>query len=199
MIAPSVATMLVFILTDANISQQVLDKAFKESVGSSFNCVTVDGCMSTNDTVIVLANAQAGNKMITGAKPLKDFTQALYTVNLALAKMMVIDGEGSSKLIEIRVNKARSFDEAKKAALAIANSNLFKTAIYGENPNFGRIAAAVGSIGIDISEDSLKIKLGPLNKKEVLINVSLGRGNSSAVIYTSDLTPEYIKINAAYN
>ena len=113
--------------------------------------------------------------------------------------MVVKDAEGGSKFIQIKVSKAKSFQEARTIALAIANSNLFKTAVYGENPNFGRIAAAAGACGVDIKEENLKMKVSPLHKKEVFVEVALKRGNSSAIVYTSDLTPEYIKINAEYN
>jgi len=113
--------------------------------------------------------------------------------------MIVRDGEGATKFIEVKVKQAKSFHEAKKAALAIANSNLFKAAIYGENPNFGRVASSVGSSGIDVKEEKLKIALSPLDKKEVKVEVRLSRGKAGCTVYTSDLTPEYIKINAAYS
>jgi glutamate N-acetyltransferase/amino-acid N-acetyltransferase len=168
-------------------------------VENSFNRVTVDGCMSTNDTVILLANGCAGNKLIQNKANKLKFAKALNTVCLELAKMMVKDGEGASKFIEIKVERAASVGEAKKAALAIANSNLFKTAIYGQNPNFGRVVAAVGASGIKVKEEDLKIDLGDLKKKNILIRVSLGRGTAGCTVFTSDLTPEYIKINAGYN
>jgi glutamate N-acetyltransferase/amino-acid N-acetyltransferase len=113
--------------------------------------------------------------------------------------MIVRDAEGATKFIQIKVNKAKNFREAKKVALGIANSSLFKTAMYGENPNFGRIVASIGASSIDVKEKDLKIKLGPLDKKEITVNVSINRGKSSAIVYTSDLTPEYIMINARYN
>jgi glutamate N-acetyltransferase/amino-acid N-acetyltransferase len=161
--------------------------------------MTIDGCMSTNDTVILMANACAGNKLITEKDNFKPFSEALEMICLELAKLMAQDGEGASKLIEIRVKGARNDIQAKSAALAVANSNLFKTAIYGENPNFGRVVAAVGASSAEVKEEKLKIKLSPLNKKEVWVDVDLGLGKGGCVIYTSDLTPEYIKINAAYN
>jgi glutamate N-acetyltransferase/amino-acid N-acetyltransferase len=199
MIAPSMATMLTFILTDANVTQQALDKALKISVEDSFNCITVDGCMSTNDTVMLLANGASQNFLIDEKKNFNLFIKALKTVCLELAKSIVRDGEGASKFIQIHVDKAKDYQEAKKAALFIANSNLFKTAIYGENPNFGRIVAAIGASGINVKEEGLKIKTSPLHKKEISVYVSINRGNSQAVVYTSDLTPKYIKINAEYN
>ena len=113
--------------------------------------------------------------------------------------MIVRDAEGATKFIRIRVSSAKSFKEAKKAALAIANSNLFKTAMYGQDPNFGRIVASVGSSGVDVDEYRLKVKVSPLKNKDISVDVSLGKGKAAAVVYTSDLTPGYIKINAAYN
>ena len=199
MIAPDMATMFAFIFTDAFIAAPLLARALKGAVNDSFNCVTVDGCMSTNDTVIVMANGAAKNKLIKNGRGGILFQKAMNTVCLELAKMMVQDGEGASKFIEIRVEKASSVAEAKKAALAVANSNLFKTAIYGENPNFGRIVAAVGSCGIEVQEEKLKVYLGDLKKRNIRVKVSLGRGKAGCTVYTSDLTPEYIKINAAYN
>lgn len=199
MIGPNMATMLAFIMTDADIIQGCLDKSLKEAVRETFNCVTVDGCMSTNDSVAVLANGQAGNKKIRSGRDAAVFAGALKAVCLSLAKMLARDGEGATKFITIHVRKARTFDEARTAALAVANSPLFKTAVYGQNPNFGRIACAVGGSGIDVNEKGLKVQMGPLDRKDVVINISLSRGNAACTVYTSDLTPEYIKINAEYN
>jgi len=199
MIAPNMATMLVFIFTDANITQQSLKDALKIAVDNSFNCITVDGCMSTNDTVAILANAASKNDLIDTGRHFNLFVKALSLVCLELAKMIIKDAEGATKFIQISVEQAKNFREAKKVALSIANSNLFKTAVYGENPNFGRIVAAAGAGGVDLREKDLKIKVSPLNKKEINVCVSLKRGTSSAVVYTSDLTPGYIKINAEYN
>jgi len=199
MIAPDMATLLVFILTDAHIAKSTLKKSLKSSVENSFNSITVDGCMSTNDSVICLANSAARNTKIAQGKEERAFSRALDLVCIELAKMIVRDGEGASKFIQIKVREAKNFNQARKAALAIANSNLFKTAIYGENPNFGRIVAAIGASGVNASEKGLKIKVSPLGKKNVFVDVGLKQGNSSAIIYTSDLTPRYIKINAEYN
>ena len=199
MIAPNMATMLCFIFTDAFIAQGALNKALKQAVDGSFNCITVDGCMSTNDNVILMANAAAGNPLINTEAGYDLFAKALKLITLELAKMIVKDAEGATKFIQIQVLKAKSVLEAKSVALNIANSNLFKTAVYGQNPNFGRVVAAVGSSGIDVQEKKLSVKLSPLKKKEVSVQVSLGRGQAQATVYTSDLTPEYIKINAEYN
>lgn len=199
MIAPDMATMLCFIMTDAKITKLALDKTLGIAVDKSFNCISVDGCMSTNDTVLVLANGTAGNKIISKGKSLRDFSEALDSVCLELARMVVKDAEGATKFIRIDVCQANNFHEARKVALNIANSALFKTAVFGENPNFGRVAAAVGASGINIKESQLKIKLGSLKEKHVKLTVSLSRGKASATVYTSDLTPGYIKINAQYN
>lgn len=199
MIAPNMATMLAFILTDANITQKALNSAMDLAVENSFNCITVDGCMSTNDSIIALANAAANNSLIKAGKNFDAFTRALTMVCLHLAKMIVRDAEGATKFIQIKVKAAKNTREAKSIALSIAQSSLFKTAMYGQNPNFGRIVASVGASGVNVKENDLKIKVSPLNKKEINIEVSVKGGRSSATVYTSDLTPEYIKINAAYN
>lgn len=212
MIAPNLATMLVFILTDANITRKALEMSLNDSVGNSFNCLTVDGCMSTNDSVMLLANGAAKNILIdTGSKRSPSqaknkagknynlFFESLNTVCVELAKSIAKDAEGATKFITIRVDKAANIGEAKKIALAVANSNLFKCAIYGENPNFGRIAAAAGACGVDIKEENLKIKVSSLKRKTVNVCISVKRGGSSATVYTSDLTPAYVKINAEYN
>ena len=199
MIAPNLATMLVFIFTDAKISSHALAAALKIAAEKSFNCITIDGCMSTNDMLAILANGAAANKIITGGKALDLFSQALSAVCLRMAELIVRDAEGASKFIRIKVSGAKNFTQAKCAALAIANSNLFKTAVYGENPNFGRIVASVGASGIVVKEEGLKIKVSPLSKKDIVVNVSINQGHAGAQVLTSDLTPEYIKINAEYN
>jgi len=199
MISPHLATMLVFIFTDANISKRLLDASLKSAVDESFNCITVDGCMSTNDTVTILANGSAGNPLINSDQQASGFKRGLSLVSLELAKLIVGDGEGASKFIQIKVEGAKSKKQAKMAALAIANSNLFKTAMYGQDPNFGRIIAACGCSGAELDEKNLKVKLSPLHKKEISIEVRLNQGKAEAVVYTADLTPEYIKINAEYN
>jgi glutamate N-acetyltransferase/amino-acid N-acetyltransferase len=199
MIAPDMATLLVFIFTDINIAKGILKSSLKSSVDKSFNSITVDGCMSTNDSVIILANSAAENKKITSVKDAKVFNQALDIACIELAKMIVKDGEGASKFITIRITKARSFNQARKAALAIANSNLFKTAIYGENPNFGRIFAAIGASKVGCNEKDIKIKVSSLAKRDIFVDVCFNQGDSSAIVYTSDLTPKYIQINAEYN
>jgi glutamate N-acetyltransferase/amino-acid N-acetyltransferase len=194
------ATMLVFLFTDANITQGALNKALKIAADNSFNCITVDGCMSTNDMVILLANAEAKNNLKDIGKSFGVFSKALNIVCLELAKMIVKDAEGATKFIQIRVEKAANAIEAKQAALAIANSNLFKTAMFASSKNvLGRVVAAVGASGVGLKEENLKIKYSPLKKKEVSVSISLNRGKASATVYTSDLSYEYVKINAEYN
>jgi len=199
MIAPHMATMLCFILTDASITQSALNKALSRAVDNSFNCISVDGCMSTNDSVMCLANGAAGNPAIGLDNKFALFFKALNLACLELAKMIVRDAEGATKFISVTLKEAKSFQEAKKVALGIANSSLFKTALYGENPNFGRIIAAIGASRVAVKEEEIKIKASPLNKKDIAITVFLKNGKSSAVVFTCDLTPEYIKINAGYN
>ncbi|MFA5155955.1 MAG: bifunctional glutamate N-acetyltransferase/amino-acid acetyltransferase ArgJ [Candidatus Omnitrophota bacterium] len=200
MISPDMATMLVFILTDAVISPGVLSAALRTAVKNTFNSITVDGCMSTNDTVICLANQAAANRQVKSGKGLGLFLAALEMVCLDLAKKIVRDGEGASKLIHIRVCGAKQSAQARKIALSIANSNLFKTAMFASSPNVrGRIVAAAGAGQTGIKENELKISFSPLHKKAVEIKVSVGRGKACAEVYTSDLTHKYIKINAEYN
>ena len=201
MVAPNMATMLGFITTDAAISAAMLKKAFKSAIGRSFNCITIDDCMSTNDMVTILANGHAKNKIITAVgKDFHIFSKALEYVCLDLARKIVLDGEGATKFIEVNCLGAKNTQQAKKVCLAIANSNLVKTAAYGNNPNWGRVAAAVGSLGINqISEENLRIKFSPFDKKEIRITVDINMGQAKATVYTSDLSLEYVRINARYN
>lgn len=199
MIAPNMATMLVFITTDAAIEYPALKTALKEAVDKSFNMITIDGCMSTNDSVIIMANALAGNKKIklrTG--DFAKFSEALSQVCLNLARMIILDAEGATKFITIEVSGAMNNQQAKQAALAVANSNLFKTAVYGENRNLGRVIAAAGASGAQIKENAA-VKCSSLKNKFVRVQVDLKIGSGIARVYTSDLTPEYIRINAEYN
>jgi glutamate N-acetyltransferase/amino-acid N-acetyltransferase len=200
MIAPDLATLLCFIFTDANIARNALKKALREATDNSFNRITVDGCMSTNDSVILLANAAAGNRLISGGKDLQAFAQVLQAVCQYLAILVVHDAEGATKFIRINVKGAATEKEAKGIALSIANSALVKTAAFASSANIkGRIVAACGASSAKIDESALKIKYLPLHKKDIAIKVSVGRGKGSAVIYTSDLSYEYVKINAEYN
>lgn len=220
MICPHMATMLAFITSDISIKADLLKRALKKSVDKSFNMITVDGDKSTNDTVFCLANGLAGNSIIdkTG-KGFQLFQKALDCVMISLAKKIVEDGEGATKFIEISVAGAESISNAKKVALSIANSNLVKTAFFGESCNWGRIIAAAGYSGVDIdfSKTSLFldgyeiIKKGVaivdkksseveriMKKKEIRVLLDLGMGKKEGTVWTTDLSYDYVKINADY-
>jgi len=220
MICPNMATLLCFITTDAEIDRKALKSSLKGAVEDSLNMVTVDGDMSTNDMVFVLANGLAANTRIkSGSKDYKIFCAALKYVMVYLAKEIARDGEGASKFIEVTVKGAKSKADAKKMAMEIANSSLVKTAIAGEDPNAGRIASSAGASGVkfnglklDIYLNGIKIVSGgnanfglrpkaqkSLKKKEANITVDLNLGKYSATVWTCDLTEGYIKINARYN
>lgn len=199
MIMPQMATMLCFITTDAAIEYHALREALKEAVDGSFNAISIDGCMSTNDSVIILANGLAGNRILrTGQKDFLRFKSALRQICLRLAEMIISDAEGATKFITIAVSGAGNDAQAKKAAFSIANSNLFKAAAYGENRNLGRIVAAVGATQVEACE-RIGIQCSSLKKRRVNVKVDLRVGAGSATVLTSDLTPEYVKINAGYN
>ena len=201
MIAPNMATMLGYVTTDAAISATLLKKALKEANEQSFNAITVDGCMSTNDTVVIMANGMAGNKKITSqSKDYAIFLKALNFVCLDLAKMIVLDGEGATKFIKVNISGAKTKAQARTIGMSIANSMLVKTAAYGKSPNWGRVAAAVGSLGITgLTEENLKISFSSFEKKEIDINVDMNLGKENNTVYTCDLSNEYININANYN
>jgi glutamate N-acetyltransferase / amino-acid N-acetyltransferase len=220
MIAPNMATMLGFVTTDARISQSLLQDALRTAGDRSFNCISVDGDTSTNDMVILLANGKANNPEILDGSTheYKAFYEALEFLLIKLARMIVIDGEGATKLIEIRVQNAASEDIARTAARSIANSNLVKTAIHGADANWGRILVALGYSGIDFDPSDTEVYFGEvpilrrnysiqfsedaaqreLEKKEVHLTVDLNQGNASARFWTCDLSKEYITINAHY-
>lgn len=219
MIHPNMATMLGFITTDAKIEQTLLQKAIAAAGDCSFNRITVDGDTSTNDTLFILANGLAKNPPITTVNnEYQTFVQALTEVCLALAKMIARDGEGATKLVEIKVAGARSEAEAVKVGKAVATSNLVKTALFGEDANWGRILAAVGYSGVTIDPDRIHIYLGDLSVyqkgtglvfdeakakeilsgKEILIKIDLGDGPATASVWTCDLSYDYVKINGSY-
>lgn len=226
MIAPNLilpeekhATMLAFITTDAAIEQDALALVLKQAVNRSFNRISVDGDMSTNDMVIALANGSVGNApLVVGSSQLDRFAEALEWLLIKLAKMIVRDGEGATKLIEINISGARTEADAVKAASAIARSNLVKTAIHGEDANWGRILAAIGYSGIDFEPSQVEIFfddvriLGKnfdlnfsedaarqaLSKCQVKLNVHLNGGSYTATFWTCDLSKEYVYINASY-
>jgi glutamate N-acetyltransferase/amino-acid N-acetyltransferase len=190
----------------------------RKAVSRSFNRITVDGDMSTNDTVLMMANGTAGNKVVRlKTKDYEAFAAALTALSYELSEMIVRDGEGATKLVEVELRNARSDKEAEKGAFAIANSLLVKTAIYGNDANWGRLLAALGYSGIDMKEEKTDIYLNGLlvakkglatgidkkanesmksNKLNILIDLHLGKGN--AKVLTCDLTADYVKINAEY-
>ncbi len=201
MIEPHMATMLAFITTDASVAPSVLRTALREAAATTFNRITVDGCMSTNDMVVVLANGMAGHRRIerVGGGDYRIFVAALQAVCLDLAKKIVEDGEGATKFITVEVRGAASEKEAERIARAVADSNLVKTAAYGCNPNWGRVAAAVGSVGLPISEEDMRIRFSSFKGRKIRILVECSRGPHRAVVYTSDLSVKYVKINGRYN
>ena len=215
------ATMLAFITTDAAISKKMLEEALGESIGDSFNMVSADGDMSTNDSYFILANGMAGNEKIT-KKDLKykKFTDSLKFVSIELAKMLARDGEGATKFVEINVVGAASARDASVIARKISISSLLKCAIFGEDPNWGRVAAACGAACVDFDPDKMDIYLGPMkalsngaidksyNKekarkffktKDVKITVSLKSGKHEATAWTFDFSKEYVAINSEYS
>ncbi len=220
MIHPNLATMLCFIVTDALIPAQALKKALLVSTDKSFNNITVDGDMSTNDMVLCMANGAAGNKKPSaGSKDMKKFQMCLDTVARSLAHQVVRDGEGATKFVEITVRGAKNPVEAKRAAMTVARSNLVKTALFGEDPNWGRIMAALGYSGVDMDEVRTHIYIGKtkivekglgqgkhaerdatlaLKQRDVQIAVDLHKGKAEATVWTCDLSYEYVKINASY-
>jgi glutamate N-acetyltransferase/amino-acid N-acetyltransferase len=218
MIAPNMATLFCFITTDAEIPSSSLKACLKESVDKSFNMTVVDKDMSTNDCVFILANGMAKNNTLRG-KDEKEFKQALDSVCIYLAKEIARDGEGATKMIEVKVAGARSANDAKLIARAVAGSDLVKSAIFGEDPNFGRIMAALGNSGADIKQENVNVFIGGIQVvsggksvffdqniakkhmkgKEVLINIMLGHGTSMATAWGCDLTYDYVKINAKYH
>jgi len=200
MIEPNMATMLGFLTSDVAIKPALLKQALRQACDRSFNRITVDGCMSTNDMVAILANGKAGNPMITVPDHHYEiFCEALIMLCRELAEQIVKDGEGAKKLLRISVSGAPNDAMAAKAAKAIANSNLVKTAAYGKNANWGRIAAAVGSLGLNVSEKTLKIKTETRSPKEIIITVDLGIGDAAGDALTCDLTWDYITLNNEYN
>jgi glutamate N-acetyltransferase / amino-acid N-acetyltransferase len=221
MIAPDMATMLVFLFTDAAIEQNVLQAMVARASDRTFNCITVDGDTSTSDTLLMAATGKAAMAPIASARDAraKMFEAALEAVMRDLAHQVVRDGEGATKFVEISVTGAKSDAEARKAGLAIANSPLVKTAIAGEDPNWGRIVMAVGKSGASAERDRLAIRFGDITVaengwvapgyreadgaaymkgSELVIGVDLGVGKGAATVWTCDLTHRYIEINADY-
>jgi glutamate N-acetyltransferase / amino-acid N-acetyltransferase len=223
MIAPDMATMLVFIFTDANIPAKVLQSMLSSSVDTTFNCITVDGDTSTSDTVLLFATGQASAplpKLKSASDPrLKAFAKTLDTLCLDLAQQVARDGEGAEKLIEIKITGAENNLAARRIGLCVANSPLVKTAIAGEDANWGRIVMAIGKSGEKAIRDKLRIRIGgitvaakgmrdPTYKeaeimphmkgRDIKIEADVGVGKGTATVWTCDLTHRYIDINGSY-
>lgn len=216
MIHPNMATMLAVITTDARISAPLLDQALHTAVAVSFNRISVDGDMSTNDTLLVLANGASGYQV--GVAELPEFTDALTSVATDLAKQIARDGEGATKFVEIQVTGAASEADAVRVGQAIANSLLVKTAIYGGDANWGRVVAAAGYSGVPVEPDAMTLWFGDVQvfakgmptdfdeadstkaiaENNVSIRLGLGTGNASAIIWTCDLSHDYVTINGKY-
>ncbi len=216
MIHPNMATMLSYIFTDVKIEKSLLDKITKVVTDRSFNSIDVDGCESTNDSFLVVATGETDLQI--NEKNKTEFAKSLLHVAVELAKMIVKDGEGATKLIQINVHNGSTKEEAKKVGEAIALSNLFKTAMFGNDPNWGRILSAVGQLHLDIDFSRVKLYIGDFliyngqpvdydrekavqylkNNKEITIDLFLERGDSDWTYYTCDLTYRYVEINAEY-
>ena len=221
MIYPNMATTLGYIFTDANLPSSVLQKLLKKNIETTFNAVSCDGDTSTNDMVSIFSTLEASHVKIKNINDikLKEFDLALYSVLLNLAKRIAADGEGASKFITINVGNVKTQDDAKKVSFSIANSPLFKTAIAGEDPNWGRIVMAIGKANVNLNLNKLSIRLGKFkiiekgqlisgyNEQELSeymkndnidLYVNIGTGTKKFTAYTMDLTKKYIEINADY-
>ncbi|MCL0066794.1 bifunctional glutamate N-acetyltransferase/amino-acid acetyltransferase ArgJ [Thermodesulfovibrionales bacterium] len=218
MISPNMATMLCFIMTDADIERVAAKTALEIAVKKSFNRITVDGDMSTNDTTLLMANGMAGNDLIQlNSREFKEFSSMLSDITYELSRMIVRDGEGATKLIEVKIKNSKSGHDAEKGAFAVANSLLVKTAIYGNDANWGRIMSALGYSGIAIKEEKIDISFNGLKvveggigtgrdreaderlkAREISIVIDLHLGKETAKVLTCDLTEEYVRINAEY-
>ena len=222
MIHPNMATMLGYIATDAAISQSALDAMIRHAVNRSFNCITVDGDTSTNDSLILVATGQAGNTEVVdvqGADYLA-LRDVVTEVAMVLAQAIVRDGEGATKFMTIRIEGGRDEAECRKIGYAIAHSPLIKTAFFASDPNLGRILAAIGYAGVDdLDVNLIKLHLGDvlvaenggrassyqeadgqrvMKETEITVRVELGRGNAEATVWTCDFSYDYVKINADY-
>jgi glutamate N-acetyltransferase/amino-acid N-acetyltransferase len=219
MIRPNLATLLCFLTTDAAITKEALDKALKNSVEHSFNMIAVDNDMSTNDMVLVLANGTAGNAVIQyPSADYNEFEKRLKDVCIHLAKWVVRDGEGATKFIEINVRGARTFQDAKTTALSVACSSLVKTAMFGGDPNWGRILAAVGYSNAFVDPHQVDLWIGPvqvvrdgtaaeysetsakktLSGRDISVFIDLKLGEADATVWTCDLSYDYVKVNGSY-
>jgi len=220
MIAPNMATTLTFLSTDADIASGPLTRALRRAVDSSFNCISVDGHMSTNDTVAIIASGQAGPRIESVDDPgYEPFYAGLLRVCLHLAQALVRDGEGATKFVTIEVARAKDDFSARRVAFAIANSPLVKTAIHGGDPNWGRIVSAAAACGEPFEAESTELRIGEavvfrhgipvdgtsekaaghMSESDILFRIDLGLGHGRATVWTCDLSREYITINADYH
>jgi len=225
MVHPNMATMLAFTFTDLNIDQKLLDKAFKEAVDDSFNMITVDGDTSTNDMASIMATGLAGNEMITSASDpnYKIFKEKLDELMVYLAKLIISDGEGASKFIEYRLSGAKTNKDARQIIRTVSDSSLVKTAMFGRDPNWGRVLAAMGRSGVKFDVNKVDLFLGNdtelvqmldqgmpidfdmnlvkriLKKSEIIIQMKMKEGRASSVGWGTDLTNDYVMFNSMYS
>jgi len=222
MIFPNMATTLGYVFTDANLSSSILKKLLKKNIETTFNAISCDGDTSTNDMVSIFSTAKVKNSIIKNINDpkMKDFDNCLHSVLLNLSKRIAADDEGASKFVTVNVSHSKTQDEAKKIAFSIANSPLVKTAIAGQDPNWGRIIMAIGKANININLNKLSIKIGPIKiiekgqlsstynendaevymkeEKKIDLYIDLNVGKKNFTAYTMDLTTKYIEINADY-
>jgi len=220
MIQPNMATMLSYIATDAAIEQPLLQQCLQDAVAISFNSITVDSDTSTNDACVLMATGRAGNDIISSKDAdYQAFSQAVQQVCLYLAQAVIRDAEGATKFITLEVNTAASIEDARQVAYTVAHSPLVKTALFASDPNWGRILAAVGRSGVEFDLDKIQIYLDDvcivsnggrdavyteeqgqrvMKQSEILIRIDLNNGDQQARIWTSDLSYDYVKINAEY-
>jgi len=220
MIEPHMATMLAFLTTDTDVEEQALSSALKSAVNASFNRITVDGCMSTNDSVIIMANGLAGNRpILPRTREYSAFSEALAALCRHLARLVVIDGEGATKLIRVEIYGCGDDDQADVLARSVANSVLVKTAFFGNDPNWGRVLAAIGAPGINLTLSDVEISFNGIKVfsggkgldvdraelaeliagQDVDLVIKAGDGPGKAEIFTTDLSYDYVRINAEYH
>ena len=221
MIHPNMATTLAYVFTDASLSNDILSKLLKKNISTTFNAISCDGDTSTNDMVSIIATNKSNNSQVKNIKDnkIKNFDRALHNILLNLAKRVVSDGEGATKFIQVNVKKCKNENDAKKIAFSIANSPLIKTAVAGEDPNWGRIIMAIGKAGPKINLKKLSIKFGDIKivqdgklhqsydekvaasymkSENIDLNIEISTGVKNFTAYTMDLTNQYIKINSDY-
>ena len=220
MIRPNMATMLCYVTTDLAIDQKLLQEALSGVVETTFNMISIDGDMSTNDMVIVLANGEAGNEKITAKGADYDkVVETLHTICQGMAERIAADGEGATKFLTIHVQGTKSFADAKKVGMAVANSPLVKTAFFGEDPNWGRVICAVGYSGVPMDPEKTVVSFGGIPvyahgvgaqtdtekiakvmaEHDITIDIDLADGDSEATVWTCDFSYEYVKINGEYH